>query len=98
MSPALSRCECSANIAMFVSHPAGLREPLERGQSGNAIPAPMLVVNAPRATRTNTQAAATAENAARPGFRPAVRGRSWVVAMRRADGPEKLPCCQHQTL
>src|SRR5665213_2871306 len=72
---ALRRCECSANMARLVSQPLGLSEPLERGQSGKAIPAPIVVVNAPRATRTKTHAAATAENAARAGLWPAVRWR-----------------------
>ena len=73
MMPALRRCECSANIAMFVSQPFGFREPLDRGQSGNAIPAPMLVVNAPSVTSTNTQTAETAAKAASPGLNPGVR-------------------------
>jgi hypothetical protein len=68
MSPALSRCECSANIAGWSASPWGLSEPLESGQSGNAIPAPMLVVKAPRVTRTKTHVAAIAANAARPGL------------------------------
>ena len=66
--PALSRWECSANMARFVSHPAGFSEPFERGQSGKAMPAPMLVVKAPSVTRTNTQPAASAENAAERGL------------------------------
>ena len=65
---ALRRCECSANIERLLIQPLGLSEPFERGQSGNAIPAPIVVVKAPSATRTNTQAAASAENAARDGL------------------------------
>ena len=53
---ALSRCECSANLSISVSQPAGFTEPFDNGQSRNAIPAPMLVVNAPSATRTKTHA------------------------------------------
>ena len=59
ISPALRRCECSANIERSVSHPVGFSEPFESGQSGKAIPAPIVVVNAPSATRTKTHAAAS---------------------------------------
>jgi hypothetical protein len=79
--PALSRCECSANMAMFVSHPFGLSDPFESGQSGKAIPAPMLVVKAPSATRTNTHAAVRAENTASPGLWPGARLEGSTVSM-----------------
>jgi hypothetical protein len=65
---ALSLWECSANIEILLSQPDGLREPFERGQSGNAMPALMLVVNAPRATKTKTQAAPTAAKTASAGL------------------------------
>ena len=64
----LSRCECSANIEMLCSQPFGLIEPFDKGQSANAIPAPMLVVKAPSVTRTNTHAAPIALKIARPGL------------------------------
>ena len=53
---ALRRWECSANLSISVSQPAGLTEPLESGQSRKAMPAPMLVVKAPSATSTKTHA------------------------------------------
>src|SRR6188768_485586 len=77
----LSRCECSANLSISVSQPCGLTEPLDSGQSGNAIPAPIVVVKAPSATSTNTQALPMAANQARAGLYVAVRdirqGLSW---------------------
>jgi hypothetical protein len=72
-TPALSLWECSANIETSLSQPAGFSDPFESGQSGKAMPAPMVVVNAPSVTSRNTQAAANAENAARAGLWPAVR-------------------------
>ena len=68
-----SRWECSANIARSVSQPSGLIDPFESGQSGNAMPAPILVVNAPRVTSTKTQAAPLAANHARAGLYCALR-------------------------
>src|SRR5271165_5635190 len=94
--PALSLWECSANMETSESQPLGLREPLESGQSGNAIPAPMLVVKAPRATSTKTQAAANAENAASAGLWPAVRGRLDVEAMGGGNGGQKAQGCPTQ--
>ena len=67
MIVALSRWECSANMLMCVSQPLGFSEPFESGQSANAMPALIVVVNAPRATSTNTQALAMAANRANPG-------------------------------
>ena len=85
-------------MARFVSQPVGLSDPFDRGQSGNAMPAPMLVVKAPRVTSTNTQPAASAENAASAGLWPAVRPGVWVGAMGRWDGWERITWCPHQTL
>ena len=69
-----SRCECSANIEMSCSQPSGLIEPLDNGQSGNAIPAPMLVVKAPRVTSRNTHTLPIAAKNARAGL--------WVMLRR----------------
>src|SRR6187551_2343742 len=69
----LRRCECSANLSISVNQPCGLTEPLESGQSGKAMPAPMVVVKAPSATSTNTQALPMAANQARAGLYVAER-------------------------
>jgi hypothetical protein len=81
INPALRRWECSENIERSVSHPRGLSDPFERGQSGKAIPAFMLVVNAPRLTSTKTQRAPNAEKAASAGFGAGERERERVVAI-----------------
>jgi hypothetical protein len=43
-NPALSRWPCSSRIITFSHQPAGLSDPLLSGQSGNAMPAPLVVV------------------------------------------------------
>ena len=96
--PALSRWECSANIDRFVSQPSGLSEPFESGQSGNAMPALMLVVKAPSATSTNTQAAAKAENAASAGLYEASCWLSGRGSMSGGNEQKKATSCPPQTL
>ena len=101
MSPIVapeSRCECSANIAMSVSQPAGLTEPFESGQSTKAIPAPMLVVNAPNATSTKTQMLAQAAKSASRGWWVAVSGAWEDEAMSKLTGQKKVGNCRPQTL
>ena len=71
---------------------------MERGQSGKAIPALMLVVNAPRATRTKTHAAPKAEKKASAGLGAVVRVKTDRDAMAIAEGQQKAPCRPRQTL
>jgi hypothetical protein len=55
----------------------------------------MLVVNAPKVTSTKTQAAASAEKAANPGWYPGLRV-GWVsVDMVSGNGVWKVTGCAH---
>src|SRR5215212_11642390 len=92
----VSRCECSANIDRFSSQPAGLMEPLESGQSGKAMPAPMLVVNAPSVTSRNTHALPTAAKIASAGLCEEVRWEVGAAAMSEANDQQKGGCCLPQ--
>ena len=87
---ALSRCACSENMASLVSQPGGLSDPFDSGQSGKAIPALMLVVNAPRITRTKTQALPKAAKAARAG-RWTAADRGWEEGSMKGKAAQKTP-------
>jgi len=91
------RWECSANIEMSRSQPSGLIEPFDSGQSGKAMPALMLVVNAPRVTSTKTQTAPATAEAARAGLWVAVRVAE-EVAMEREVADECGPCARANPL
>ena len=95
---ALNRWECSANMFTWVSQPGGLKEPFEVGQSRKAMPAPIVVVKAPRATRTKTQALASAANSASPGRYGVVREREGDGSMSGKTAHQKGRCCLRQTL
>ena len=96
-TPTVSRCECSANIARLLSQPCGLSDPFDSGQSGNAMPAPMLVVKAPRQTGMNAQAQPTAANPARAGWWTGGREEGVVESISGRTIPPEGPCCRPQT-
>ena len=63
--PPSSRWPCSARMAGSSTQPSGLIEPLESGQSGKAMPAPIVVVNPPAYSRHSVPANTNKQKAKR---------------------------------